>query len=92
MMASSSEDEEEDEVASNNSMSDVEQLQAECSTMIQLLKNLEKEEHDLQCTLEILAREALLCGFAPDIVEPPAPKRRRTNIAGAKKKEEKEES
>ena len=50
--------------------------QAECSTMISLLKDLEKEEHDLQCQIEILAKEALLCGFQNDIFEPPIPKRR----------------
>ena len=85
-MASSSEDEAE-EVASNTSGGEIERLQTECSAMVRLLKSLEKEEHDLQCQLEILAREAMLCGFAPQIVEPPAPKRRRTTTP-AKKKEE----
>ena len=49
--------------------------------MIQLLKNLENEEHDVQCQLEILAREAMLCGFNPHVIEPPAPKRRKTAAA-----------
>ena len=44
--------------------------------MISLLKDLEKEEHDLQCQLEILSKEALLCGFQIDIFEPPIPKKR----------------
>jgi hypothetical protein len=87
MMASSSEDEVEEE-DSNGSVSEIERLQTECSAMVRLLKNLEKEEHGLQCQLEILAREALLCGFAPDVVEPQAPKRRRTNSTAAPAKKE----
>ncbi len=54
----------------------IQAIQAECSTMISLLKDLEKEEHDLQCQLEILAKEALLCGFQNDVIEPPIPKKR----------------
>ena len=56
--------------------SDIQAIQAECSTMISLLKDLEKEEHDLQCQLEILGKEALLCGFQNDVIEPPIPKKR----------------
>jgi hypothetical protein len=47
-----------------------------------MLKDLEKEEHQLDCQLEILAREAMLCGFQPEKVEkvllrkPPVKKRR----------------
>ncbi len=55
---------------------DIQAIQAECSTMISLLKDLEKEEHDLQCQLDILAKEALLCGFQNDVFEPPIPKKR----------------
>ena len=55
---------------------DIQAIQAECSTMISLLQDLEKEEHDLQCQLEILAKEALLCGFQNDVIEPPIPKKR----------------
>jgi len=54
----------------------IQAIQAECSTMISLLKTLEKEEHDLGCQLEILAKEALLCGFQNDVIEPPIPKKR----------------
>jgi hypothetical protein len=88
-MASSSEDEieEVEEMDTNNSTSELEKLQSECSAMVQLLGNLEKEEHQLHCQLEILAREALLCGFSPEVVEPAAPKRRRTT-APSKKKED----
>jgi hypothetical protein len=88
-MASSSEDEieEVEDVDNNNSTSEMDRVQSECSAMVQLLVSLEKEEHQLHCQLEILAREALLCGFSPDMVEPAAPKRRRTN-APAKKKED----
>lgn len=65
---------------------ELQRLQRECSAMVKLLKNLEKEEHDLQCQLEVLVREALLCGFDPDVVEPTAAKRRRvTSVTKAKK-------
>lgn len=78
-----SDDEDSDTVA--ESATDLEEelgrIQQECSAMVKLLKNLEKEEHDLQCQLEILAREALLCGFDPEVLEPPAPKRRKTGNA-----------
>ncbi|KAG7353121.1 hypothetical protein IV203_009169 [Nitzschia inconspicua] len=47
----------------------VEQIQAQCSDMISILRGLEQEEHDLQCQVEILSREALLCGFQTDKVE-----------------------
>lgn len=65
-------------------MTEFERIQSECSAMVQLLKSLESKEHDLNCTLQVLAREALLCGFSPSAMEPPAPKRRRT-IGGVKK-------
>ena len=55
-------------------------IQAEASNMISLLKRLEKEEYDIQCQLEVLAREALLCGFQADIHEPPIPKKRTKKI------------
>ncbi len=64
-----------------------ERLQRECSAMVKLLKNLEKEEHDLQCQLEVLAREAILCGFDPSLVEPALGKRRRT-VSTTKKEEQ----
>ena len=57
---------------------DIQAIQAECSSMISLLQQLEQEEHDLQCQVEILAKEALLCGFQNDIIEPPIPKKRKT--------------
>lgn len=47
----------------------VEQIQAECVGMISLLKQLEHEEQELHCQVELLSREALLCGFQPDKVE-----------------------
>ena len=64
---------------------ELQRLQRECSAMVKLLKNLEKEEHDLQCQLEVLAREAIMCGFDPNVVEPALGKRRRG--VGANKKE-----
>ncbi|KAL3913845.1 MAG: hypothetical protein SGILL_006331 [Bacillariaceae sp.] len=45
------------------------QIQSECSEMMSMMKNLENEEHNLDCQLEILAREAMMCGFQPDKVE-----------------------
>lgn len=63
-------------------------LQRECSAMVKLLKNLEKEEHDLQCQLEVLGRETLLCGFDPNVVEPTAAKRRRVTSVTRSKQEE----
>jgi len=62
---------------------DIHVIQAECSTMISLLQDLEKEEHDLQCQLEILAKEALLCGFQNDVIEPPIPRKRKKSSAAA---------
>jgi uncharacterized protein (UPF0335 family) len=57
---------------SNNPSSDktIERIQAECAAMIKTLKNLEHEENDLQCQLDILSREAMLCGYQNDMVEP----------------------
>jgi hypothetical protein len=71
-------------VESKGNMTESERIQSECSAMVQLLKSLESKEHDLQCQLQVLAREALLCGFSPSAMEPPAPKRRRT-MGGTKK-------
>mmetsp|Transcript_3880 Transcript_3880/g.10162 ORF Transcript_3880/g.10162 Transcript_3880/m.10162 type:complete len:123 (+) Transcript_3880:30-398(+) len=62
----------------NNNNNNIQAIQAECTAMISLLRDLEKEEHDLHCQLEILAREALLCGFQNDVIEPPIPKKRKT--------------
>jgi hypothetical protein len=64
-------------VLNANEVEELTRLQRECSAMVKLLKNLEQEEHDLQCQLEVLAREALLCGFDPTVVEPASSKRRR---------------
>ena len=63
-------------VTSVETNDDIQTIQEECSTMISLLQDLEKDEHDLQCQLEILAKEALLCGFQNDVIEPPIPKKR----------------
>lgn len=65
----------------------IQRIQAECSNMMALLKNLQSEERDLNCQLEILAREALLCGFQPELIEPPIPKRRKTVVNNNKKKD-----
>lgn len=63
---------------------EVERLKMECANMIKFLKALEEEELETQIQNRILAREALVCGYEPSIIEPPPPKRRR---APAKKKE-----
>jgi hypothetical protein len=60
---------------------EVKKLKKECAAMIQLLKSLEKEEQELRVQNEILAREALLNGFAVGLLEPPAPKRRKISVA-----------
>ena len=59
----------------------LERVQRECAAMMKLLAKLEQEELDLRAQNEILARNALLCGFAPGMLEPPAPKRRRKGAA-----------
>ena len=48
-----------------------EKLQKETKAMIALLKVLEKEEHELILQNQILAREALLNGYSPNL-EPTA--------------------
>ena len=63
---------------------ELDRLEQECTSMICLLKELEREELELLQQNKILAREALLCGYQPHLLEPPAPKRRRI----IKKKEE----
>lgn len=68
---------------SSASENELDRLKRECAQMMTTLKQLEKEELDLQCQNTILAREAMICGFDPKIVEPPPPKRRRP---AAKKK------
>jgi hypothetical protein len=63
---------------------EVERLKIECANMIKALNALEEEELETQIQNRILAREALDCGYEPNMIEPPPPKRRR---APAKKKE-----
>jgi uncharacterized protein (UPF0335 family) len=57
---------------------DVERLKKESKAMIALLKHLEKEESDLVIQNKILAREALLNGYSPDLLEAPVTNRRKT--------------
>mmetsp|Transcript_26063 Transcript_26063/g.46184 ORF Transcript_26063/g.46184 Transcript_26063/m.46184 type:complete len:80 (-) Transcript_26063:298-537(-) len=68
----------------NDDGDNIERIQAECSQMIAALKHLEEEEKDLHYQLEILAREALLCGFQPDVVEKVS--KRRKPVANKKGK------
>jgi hypothetical protein len=62
--------------------SEAERLKRESRAMVRLLKKLEAEEMELTMQNEILAREALLCGFDPGVLEPPAPKRRGAMLGG----------
>jgi hypothetical protein len=55
-------------------------LKSECRSMVALLKELERDELELVQQTKILAREALLCGYQPHLLEPPAPKRRRSTV------------
>ena len=57
--------------------SQVERLQKESKAMIALLKQLEMEDCELLLQNQILAREALLNGYSPDLLEPPMAKRRK---------------
>lgn len=56
----------------------IDRIKSECSAMVRLLRQLEQQERLLRAQNEILAREALLCGFEPHLLEPPAPKRKKT--------------
>ena len=58
---------------------ELERLQKESAAMIKLLKVLGEEENELRIQNEILAREALLNGFSPNIIEAPASKRRKSS-------------
>jgi hypothetical protein len=51
-------------------------LQRESAAMVRALLRLEAVELDVRRQNEILAREALMAGYEPGILEPPLPKRR----------------
>lgn len=57
---------------------ELERLKKECNAMVRYIKKLHREEKDLRQRNEMIAREALLCGFQPDALEPQPPKQRRT--------------
>ena len=65
---------------------DLERLQKDSVAMIQFLKRQEQELNEIRIQNEILAREALLHGFDPDVVAPPSSKKGRK--AGPKSKPE----
>lgn len=69
----------------NDSTEELSRLQRECKAMVGLLKELEKEEVEITEQNKILAREALVCGYQPHLLEPSTTKRRRVQ---AKKKTE----
>ena len=54
----------------NDDDHDLQRLQDECVTMVKLIKQLEEEERMLQNENTILAREAILCGYNPALLEP----------------------
>lgn len=56
---------------------ELERLKKESMAMVALLKQLEKDEKELKIQNEILAREALLNGYSPDLLEPPLTKQKR---------------
>jgi hypothetical protein len=71
-------------------VSTMDQIQSECSFLISALRKLEQEENDLQCQLDFLSREALLCGFQADKVEKvllrkPSTKRKADGAASSKR-------
>lgn len=70
-----------DSDTSDDVSDEIERIQRECTSMVSLLKELERKELELVQQTKILAREALLCGYQPHLLEPPAPKRRRSTVA-----------
>ena len=63
---------------------EAERIRKETLSMIQYLKEQEKEQHELQIQNEILAREALMHGFDPDSAEPPIQKKGRKAVPKSK--------
>lgn len=59
---------------------EMERIQRECRDMVAQLKQLERQEDDLDRQNEILARELLICGFDTTVLEPAAPKRRKPAV------------
>lgn len=64
-------------------MNELERIKKECEVMVRHLKDLETKERELAEQNRILARETLLCGFNPRLLEPPAPKRRKSSVRKA---------
>jgi hypothetical protein len=56
---------------------ELDRLKKECKAMMRYIKKLHRQEKDLRQRNEMIAREALLCGFQPDALEPQPPKQRR---------------
>jgi hypothetical protein len=63
---------------------ELERLKRESAAMVRYLKSLEEKEVQLVAQNDILAREALICGFDPGILGPPTPRRRQSKkkVAG----------
>jgi hypothetical protein len=62
--------------ASKSDPNEQDRLEKECRAMVKLVKRLRTEEEDLREKNEMLAREALSCGFQLASLEAPPPKRR----------------
>jgi replication-associated recombination protein RarA len=67
---------------------EVSRLKKESRAMILLLKQLEKEEIELILQNEILAREALLNGYSPDLLDASLPSTSKKRKPQAKKPNE----
>lgn len=48
---------------------ELQRLQDECLTMVTLLKQQERQERLFRNETAILAREAMLCGYQPELLE-----------------------
>jgi hypothetical protein len=79
-MSDQSESSSSSDTGGSDNNEELERLKRECRSMVALLKELERDELELVQQTKILAREALLCGYQPHLLEPPAPKRRRNNV------------
>ena len=62
---------------------ELERLKRESIAMVKYLKKLRREEKDLRQRNEMIAREALLCGFQPDTLESAPTKQRRKSSAAS---------
>ena len=62
---------------------ELQRLKRESAAMVKYLKKLQREEKDSRLRNEMIAREALLCGFQPDALESAPSKQRRKSSAAS---------